>query len=121
MEISKTYFWCDSTIVLGYISNEKKRYHTFVANRIYEIRQASSSEHWHHVPGPENPANIASRGMDADKLEGTTWFTGPQFLQSQEGLEQRFLLNKSTPRLVGEDDIEVKKVKNHQGNQGFLG
>ena len=31
------FFWTDSKVVLGYIKNEAKRFHTFVANRVQEI------------------------------------------------------------------------------------
>ena len=37
----KKYFWTDSKIVLGYISNVAKRFHTYVANRVQEIRDAT--------------------------------------------------------------------------------
>ena len=32
-------FWTDSKIVLGYITNTVKRFKTFVANRVQEIRE----------------------------------------------------------------------------------
>ena len=32
-------FWTDSKIVLGYISNEARRFHVFVANRVERIKQ----------------------------------------------------------------------------------
>ena len=31
------FFWTDSKVVLGYISNEARRFHTFVANRVQAI------------------------------------------------------------------------------------
>ena len=34
----KQYFWTDSKVVLGYINNDAKRFHTFVANRVQVIR-----------------------------------------------------------------------------------
>ncbi|XP_067942833.1 uncharacterized protein [Watersipora subatra] len=111
MDISKSFFWCDLTIVLGYICNDRRKFHTFVANRVYGIRQASNPEQWHHVPGAENPADIASRGMEAEKLKRTMWYTGPKFLRSQPELQHRLQLDMSTRREVSEDDPEVKKVQ----------
>ena len=35
-------YWCDSQIVLAYISNEAKRFHVYVANRVQAIRSYSS-------------------------------------------------------------------------------
>lgn len=32
------YYWPDSKVVLGYVNNDAKRFHTFVANRIQRIR-----------------------------------------------------------------------------------
>ena len=60
IDILKTYFWTDSTAVFQYISNEKRRYQTFVANRVTFIREYSSLSEWHHVstvPGlsPKDP------------------------------------------------------------------
>ena len=42
---SKTY-WTDSTTVLNYIRNNKKRFHVFVANRVQTIRDATNSNQW---------------------------------------------------------------------------
>jgi len=33
----KEHFWTDSRIVLGYVNNETKRFHVYVANRIQQI------------------------------------------------------------------------------------
>ena len=34
----KQFFWTDSKVVLGYINNDAKRFHTFVANRDNQIQ-----------------------------------------------------------------------------------
>ena len=44
-----------------YISNDARRFHVYVGNRIQHIRDRSDPEQWHHVPGKDNPANEASR------------------------------------------------------------
>ena len=44
--VQKTVFWTDSSIVLQYINNDTKRFHTFVANRIAVIRGASEPDQW---------------------------------------------------------------------------
>lgn len=38
IEEIKEYFWTDSKVVLGYINNDARRFHVFVANRIQRIR-----------------------------------------------------------------------------------
>ena len=37
-------FYTDSSIVLGYIRNEGKRFHTYVRNRIHHIRDRSEPQ-----------------------------------------------------------------------------
>ncbi|XP_061757052.1 uncharacterized protein LOC133553168 [Nerophis ophidion] len=49
IENLKEYYWSDSQVVLAYISNDAKRFHTFVTNRIQRIRQSTSPEKWQHV------------------------------------------------------------------------
>ena len=80
MHIDKEHFWCDSKIVLGYISNEARRFHTYVANRVQQIRNASEPDQWHCVPTMINPADLASRGATITELLDSRWFQGPQFL-----------------------------------------
>lgn len=63
--INQTIFWTDSTIVLGYIRNESRRFKTFVGNRISKIHDTTSPEQWRHVGTDLNPADIASRGIEA--------------------------------------------------------
>lgn len=38
----KEVFWTDSQVVLGYIRNDARRFHVFVANRVQQIRDSSS-------------------------------------------------------------------------------
>ena len=75
-----TVFWSDSMIVLGYITNETKRFKTFVANRVSCIRNSSKPEQWRHVPTEINPADEGSRGT----LELKKWIIGPDFLLRDE-------------------------------------
>ena len=84
-EISRTVFWTDSNIVLGYINNERKRFKTFVANRLAVIHDNSDVSQWQHVPTEENPADMASRGIDPqDNRKLNEWLHGPEFLRRPE-------------------------------------
>ena len=38
------YFWTDSKVVLGYIRNNTRRFKTFVANRIHQIKENTHAE-----------------------------------------------------------------------------
>ncbi|GFV74015.1 uncharacterized protein TNCV_4939531 [Trichonephila clavipes] len=56
--------WTDSKIVLSWLSGHPRQWKTFVANRTSEIIEVLPTKHWRHVPSKENPADIASRGID---------------------------------------------------------
>ena len=75
------YLWSDSKIVLGYINNDAKRFHTFVANRLSQIHDISDLSQWHYVRTDRNPADIASRGVNCvSDFMNSDWFQGPKFL-----------------------------------------
>ncbi|XP_040175623.1 uncharacterized protein LOC120908545 [Anopheles arabiensis] len=77
----ETIFWSDSTIVLHWLSATPSRWKTFITNRVSEIQHITHGKEWRHVPGTDNPADIISRGMDADQLETSTlWWHGPDWL-----------------------------------------
>ena len=87
IETIHCYYYTDSEIVIGYINNDARRFHVYVGNRVQHIRDRSSPENWFHVPGKENPADEASRGLTAKELlESIRWFNGPQFLWQQDPL-----------------------------------
>ncbi|XP_072037120.1 uncharacterized protein [Amphiura filiformis] len=85
MPIDNIYFWTDSTTVLSYIANERTRYHTFVANRVGEIRENTKVSQWYYVPTKVNPADICSRGQSVKKfVDNTNWISGLEFLKDSE-------------------------------------
>ena len=108
LHISDTIFWSDSKTVLRYISNESRRFHTFVANRVSEIQDSSESSQWRYVPTDLNPADDCTRGLHASEItRNCRWITGPSFLRQTEDKWPKEIEPKS-PLL--EDDIEVKKT-----------
>lgn len=85
LNINRSVFWCDSTIVLGWIRAPKSSLKAFVLNRINEISEHTDPEAWRYVPSNLNPADIGSRGCNAIKLqESSLWFCGPGFLLNSE-------------------------------------
>ncbi|XP_068713019.1 uncharacterized protein [Montipora foliosa] len=66
--IQDTKYWTDSEIVLHYLKNEKRRFQTYVANRVHEIRGNSNPDEWNHVPGSLNPEHDVSRGLNPSEL-----------------------------------------------------
>ena len=98
----------DSTTVLRYIGNEKKRFQIFVANRVQLIRDFTSPKQWRFVDTNSNPADDASRGLSAvSLLQQQRWTSGSQFLWKleTEWPQQPFPVGE-----VPDDDPEVRKV-----------
>ena len=62
------YFWTDSKVVLGYINNDVRRFHVFVANRVQWIKSSTEPSQWHYVASKENPADHASRGLTVKEV-----------------------------------------------------
>ena len=61
------YLWVDSTTVLYWIRNDKI-WKQNVQHQVEEICQLTCHESWRHCPGSINPADLPSRGVDAQEL-----------------------------------------------------
>jgi len=96
------FFWTDSQVVIGYINNEARRFHTFVANRVQLIRQRTSPDQWNYVASADNPADYASRGLSVTHHCMSNWFRGPKLLW-----EKKVKFQSIQPDLVNSDP-EVK-------------
>ncbi|XP_060723378.1 uncharacterized protein LOC132844190 [Tachysurus vachellii] len=99
------FFWTDSQVVLGYINNEARRFHVFVANRIQRIKESTKPTQWKYVTSEDNPADHASRGLKSERLIASNWFSGPSFLWQDQ--------LPSGEIKVGEldtEDPEIRKV-----------
>lgn len=85
LKINACWFWCDSTIVLGWLSTPASQLKTFVRNRVNEIQETTTGHKWNYVPTGDNPADLVSRGVRADLIGNSAlWFTGPKFLLKKE-------------------------------------
>ncbi|XP_057696133.1 uncharacterized protein LOC130918451 [Corythoichthys intestinalis] len=80
LQLDATTFYTDSKVVLGYISNETRRFYVYVSNRVLRIRRSSHSSQWHYVSTEQNPADHATRSVPAGQLSATNWFRGPKYL-----------------------------------------
>ena len=110
LPIEDSHFWSDSTLTLQYITNEKNRFKTFVANRVTEIREVTESSQWHHIDGDKNPGDITTRGVfDAkDLLKGDdkrSWLKGPTFLSKDD-----FTWKNQTTHELDSGDPEIKRM-----------
>ncbi|XP_023816942.1 uncharacterized protein LOC111948389 [Oryzias latipes] len=99
------FFWTDSTVVLGYINNEAKRFQVFVANRIQRIRSSTKPEQWAYVASEDNPADHASRGLRPEQLKNSNWFTGPMFLW-----QSTLPVRESMVGEIKDDDPELRRI-----------
>ncbi|XP_038049665.1 uncharacterized protein LOC119723179 [Patiria miniata] len=106
LEVQSTTFWTDSQIVLQYIKNTSKRFQTFVTNRVNVIHDGSLPAQWMYVDTRSNPADDASRGLDAKQmLCQSRWKQGPAFLSADETAWP--VEPEASPDLL-QDDKEVK-------------
>ena len=105
---AEEFFWTDSKVVLGYIRNESRRFHVFVANRVQQIRDYTDPMQWMFVRTEENPADDASRGITPHELMTTSkWLSGPNFLWNEEIPEKEAT---DSEIVLSTDDPEVKKT-----------
>ncbi|KAG1929293.1 hypothetical protein F2P79_023066 [Pimephales promelas] len=110
MEIKdlQEYFWTDSKVVLGYINNDERRFHVFVANRIQQIKSSTDPSQWQYVASDSNPADHASRGLNAKELVESNWFTGPSFLWQKDLHKEEIKVEE-----LNEDDPEIRRAHVH--------
>jgi len=72
-------------IVLAWLKSPAARWKTFVANRVNHIQETSNVEDWSHISSKENPADLVSRGVDANVLKNLSLrWRGPDWLQQVE-------------------------------------
>lgn len=55
-------FWMDSKVVLGHISNEARRFHIFLVNRIQKIKESKSSDQLRYAMSNDDTADYALSG-----------------------------------------------------------
>ena len=74
--------WTDSMVALGWIQGLPSKWKPWVANRVSSIQALTNSQRWKHVAGQDNPADLLTRGLSADKLvDSDLWWHGPSFLR----------------------------------------
>ena len=73
--------WTDSSVALTWINAHPSRWKEFVRNRVSSIHDLVPTSVWKFVPGKENPADCASRGLSISQLEKHhLWWSGPPWL-----------------------------------------
>ena len=103
------FFWTLIRVVIGYINNETKRFHTLVANRIQQIHDHTGPQQWQYIESKSNPADSASRGLTARQLvdDDSRWLSGPNFLWIPGAYQTEA---EETPQPLDSDAPEVKRA-----------
>ena len=79
IKISRLVCWTDSKVAWYWIVQSTKEWKQFLQHRVDEIRKLVPTDCWNHCPGPDNPADILSRGMACCDLTACTlWWNGPK-------------------------------------------
>ena len=77
--------WTDSTVVLGWLNGDPRRFKTFVGNRVSQIIDLIAPSKWSHVYGSENPADRQSRGIfPSELIDHDLWWSGPPWLHQEQ-------------------------------------
>ena len=82
---------------------ESRLFKEFVGNGVATIQEKTEGSQWNHVSGHNNPADLATKGIDPQELikPGNIWFSGPSFLD----------LEFSSRRKISKKRIECRKKK----------
>lgn len=84
VECLQEFFWTDSVVIVWYTKNETRRFHVFLTNCVEHIKPSTAFTQCKYVALEENPVDQASRGLTAEHLVASNWFTGPGFLWQDE-------------------------------------
>ncbi|XP_052901590.1 uncharacterized protein LOC128309263, partial [Anopheles moucheti] len=78
-------FWTDSTDVVDWLNADHRKYSVFVAHRIAEVLETTSTDEWRWVPTTMNVADEATKWANLKyNLASERWFHGPEFLHLPE-------------------------------------
>ena len=121
LDIKQVTFWCDSKDALGWIFNESRNFHAFVAHKISKIQLEVDSSQWRYVPSRLNPADIATRGnVQVKQLlqPENMWLNGPEFLKlTKEHWPHDIAVSNCLPERKNE---KKQKSLDYRGNINVL-
>ena len=77
--------WTDSTTVLCWLNNDRRRLQLFVHNKVKKIQGSTDLKEWRWIPTDSNPADLPTRGTTATQLRNSSlWKEGPPLLVQPE-------------------------------------
>ena len=104
--VADCHYYCDSTVVLGYLQNHTRQFAKYVSRRVELIFNLTGNASWTYVSTEYNPADLASRPSSPENLSNSIWFTGPEFLHNPEFVPVSQLPVDQLPEI----DLKVLKV-----------
>ncbi|XP_033111447.1 uncharacterized protein LOC117112469 [Anneissia japonica] len=99
-------YYSDSRLVLGYISNQTRRFYVYVSNKVERILNTTQSVQWRYIQSDKNPADLPSRGITSSGLASSEWLKGPEFLRNKGTTADI----QPTEFPIKEEDPEVRPV-----------
>ena len=100
-------YYTDSKILLGYLSNQEKRFARYVTRRVELILSYSDYNQWCFVATDENPADIGTHPHTPNELMATNWLSGPVRLWNPEDVTPN---NPIFSSLILPEIVEEKAV-----------
>ncbi|XP_015367520.1 PREDICTED: uncharacterized protein LOC107164278 [Diuraphis noxia] len=83
LNITHTFAWSDSSIVLSWLTAPHQSFKIFVSNRVHKIQSLLPTSRWLHIGSSDNPADCASRGLTpSELLNHQLYWEGPRCLHS---------------------------------------
>ena len=104
------YFHTDSQIVLGYLSNQRRRFSKYVERRVNMINSVFPNTDWSYIASKENPADQASRPCSPQEILSGNWLQGPDFLWDSEYTPENSNSSFTSPTNLPEEEIEVSTL-----------
>ena len=84
----------DSQIVLSWLHRDPTDLKIFVGNRLHDIQTLTHQHNitWSHIPGTDNPADLATRGISIKQLLQSPWLNGPiEFMNKEMETDTSFV------------------------------
>ena len=84
LKIERIMLWSDSQIAVSWMKSNKIKT-SYVRQRKENILKLCPNAEINHISGIENPSDLLTRGIDAQKFNSNSvWFNGPDFIKDLE-------------------------------------
>ena len=103
--------WSDSTTNLQWLRNSDKQQPDFVANRVAEILDSSTVDHWRHIAGADNPDDLGTRGLSINELMQSDWINGPDWLKNENNETKNWEQEEVIP---DREEVFTSNLNNNQ-------